>query len=712
MTMAPSAAAPSQTADTSPAAPARRRRRFGTPVGIGLSILAVIIGLIVLAWAILFITKGRFLKHRFESMASSMSERQVKVAGDFQLYFDPINVKFVADGLSVSNPSWASKPNFLTADHIDTRISTIRLIFGVKHARWLNLVNASIDTEWDRAHQHNTWTFGDPNKKGAPFVMPTIERATATGTTVRYRDPQMLLATDQKLDTVQSTGTNINNAIQFAGDGTLRGHPFTNTGKLLSPNSTITLGKTQLELHALTGATHLDVAGTLPAATQIEGSDLNIGARGPNAQLLFALMGVVIPDTRAYHFKSHLTKTGGDWIFEHLHGAFGDSDLAGKMTVSLPNNRLRVDADIASNKVDIIDIGPFIGYDPAALAAKGPTAAASTQSKADHPRILPDAPLRSAELNVFDAHVNYKVATIRAPHVPVSNVALTLDLDHNLLKLSPLTMDVSGGKLAADITLNARVPAVVTDYDIRLSPTPMGKLLAGWGVAESGTTGTIGARIKMRGTGDSVRKSLATSSGRIAIVIPSGDFWTRNVQLAEFDIGVFVQRLLQKNLKKPVHINCGLIAFTVKDGVAAADPILIDTDANVMAAKGGFSFKDESMNIQFRADAKKMSVFSGQSPVNIGGYFAAPKLGIITPQLVERGGAAVALGLVATPFAAVLAFVDPGDAKSAACGPVLAAAPASAQHTTKGQPIKMLGTKGANGQQAAKPKKKKFLGIF
>lgn len=61
------------------------------------------------ALSVLFVTKGRFLKHRFENIASSLSERQVTVAGDFQLYFDPINVKFVADGLSVSNPGWASR---------------------------------------------------------------------------------------------------------------------------------------------------------------------------------------------------------------------------------------------------------------------------------------------------------------------------------------------------------------------------------------------------------------------------------------------------------------------------------------------------------------------------------------------------------------------------------------------------------------------------
>ena len=708
-TFTPEAGAPA----SPPPAPRRTRSRWDAPLGIGLSILACLIGLIFLAWAVLFVTKGRFLKHRFESIASSLSQRQVRVNGDFQLYLDPINVKFVADGMTVSNPDWASKPNFFAADHIDTRISTIRAIFGHYHARWLNLANGAVDMEWDKTRTHNSWTFGDPNKKGKPFQMPVIERAAVTGTTLRYRDPKMQIATDQSFGNVDSTGTHIDDAISFKGAGDYQGHSFTNQGKLLSPNTTVTLGHTQIELHADTGKTHLDLNGTMPTLTTIDGATADLAVRGPNARLLFDLMHVVIPDTRTYHFRSHLEKVDGEYRFTKLSGAFGDSDLAGSMTISMPNNRLKLDADIASHKLDIIDIGPFMGYDPNTLATKGATAAATTQgTKTDHPRILPDAPLRIESMKVFDAHVNYKVDTIRAPHVPVSNVALTLDLDHNMLKLSPMTMDIVGtGHLAADIALNARVPAVYTTYDIRLSPTPLGKLMSGFGLKDAGTTGTLKARINMSGTGDSVRKSLATSNGRIAIVLPAGTFWTSYAQLSEFDIGVFLQKLLQKQLKSPIRINCGLIAFTVKDGVAAADPILIDTDKNLMAAKGGFSFVDESMNLQFRADGKKFSAFSGQSPIGIGGYFSAPALHIVSPQLVERVGAAVALGVVATPVASILAFVDPGDAKSAACGPVLAAKPASAQISTKGKEIKLLGTKGTNDQQAAKPKKK-FLGIF
>ena len=101
------------------------RRDPGTrTLGIGISILATLIGLIFFAWLVLFVTKGRFLKHTFERIASYHTGRTVRVAGDFNLYFDPFATKFLAEGLTISNPSWASKPNMFQAKLIDTRIAT------------------------------------------------------------------------------------------------------------------------------------------------------------------------------------------------------------------------------------------------------------------------------------------------------------------------------------------------------------------------------------------------------------------------------------------------------------------------------------------------------------------------------------------------------------------------------------------------------------
>jgi hypothetical protein len=187
---------------------------------------------------------------------------------------------------------------------------------------------------------------------------------------------------------------------------------------------------------------------------------------------------------------------------------------------------------------------------------------------------------------------------------------------------------------------------------------------------------------------------------------------TRNAQLSELDLGTFAYKMFQNKLKEPIRINCGLIGFTVRNGVAAADPILIDTTKNVILGRGGFSFRTEAIDLAVRADGKKFSLFSGQSPVGIGGHFARPKLDVISPQLLARAGVGLGLAMVASPVGAVLAFVDIGDAKSAACGPVLSGATAAAQRTRGGEKRDDVGRGTTSKAENGKPKRKKFLGIF
>ena len=696
----------------------RRAREGWRRLPLPARILLWIIGIFFALWLILFITKGRFLKHPFERIVSSRLDRPVRVGGDFQLYFDPVTIKFRARQMVIANTRWASRPAFFRADLIDSRIAPLSLLFGDRYRlRWLELRNAAVDLEWSRDGSSNTWTFGDPRRKGEPLNLPLIRRAALTGTTLRYRDPRMQLAADLGFETVKAQDTRFASDVRFSGAGTMRGRPFTLRGGLLSPDEMVTGGRNQLALHAESGATVLEVSGTLPGATEIEGADLRLITHGPNLARLFDFLGVAIPETRAYRFTSALTRVDGEWRFTHLKGRFGDSDLAGRMTVSQPDDRLLLKAALATRSLDIVDVGPFIGYDPERLAKQGKAGAIQTVDGA--PRVLPDAPLRVEALRNFDARLRYDIGRIRADNVPVSNIGLTLSLDRSLLTLSPLTFDMSGGHVSSDISINARTQPVRTSYDIRLSPTPMGKLLARWGVEESGTTGTIKARVRMTGLGNTLHDSLSASNGRIAVILPAGSMWARNVQLSELDIGTFITKMFQRKLKDPVEINCGLIAFTVRDGVAAADPIIIDTRKNVMLGRGGFSFRNESLDLAFRADGKKFSLFSGQSPIGINGTFARPGIDVISPELVARGGAAAALGIAATPLASVLAFVDVGDAKSAACGPVLAGATAAAQRTKGGKPRDDVGHGTTAKDEAGKGsvrenrrQEKKFLGIF
>lgn len=691
--------------DSPPPAPPRDRSIMTGWLATLLAIVTTLVGIIVLAWSVLYITKGRFLKSTFERVAGSYSNRAIKVGGDFQLYFDPIDLKFRAEDLTIDNPDWAVPRKFWDGKLIDARIKTFRSLFGKRRFEYLVLDGTKIDLEWSKDRKRNTWTFSD---QGEPFDLPVVERGEFSGTEVRYRDPRMQIAADITVETVRSAGTQIANAIRFRGDGTARRTPFTMSGALLTPNAAIAGGKTRLELNLAGARTRARVWGALDAPTEIEGADLNIDVRGGNMQDLFAIAAIAVPETRAYRLRSALTKVGNEWRFTRMNGTYGASDLSGWLTVAMIQPRMKLTGEFLTRSMAMADVAPFIGYDPDKVAAAG--AQAAVPQTGGTPRLLPDAPLNVEALRHFDAAIKYEVRQIKGRNVPISNASLTLSLDDRLLKLAPFNFDMARGHVDSDIIINARDPRVVTDYDIRLSPTPMNVLLAGWGVEQSGTSGTIKARVKMKGVGNSVRDSLATSNGRIAVIMPKGSFWARNVQLSELDGGVYVQRLLQKRLKDPVQINCGLVAFTVRNGIAAADPILIDTKKNVIAGRGGFSFRNEAIDLGIKADAKKFSLFSGQSPIGIEGYFARPRIDVISPQLLARAGVGLGAAILVNPLAGMLAFVDFGDAKAADCGPVLQGATAQAQLTDKGKSRKDVGDGTAKVDEPKK--KKKFLGIF
>lgn len=688
----------------------RRKRRILRNILLG------IVAVLVAIWLVLYITKGRFLKHPFERVVGSLTHRTLTVRGDFQLYFAPFRIKLYAENFTLSNPDWASRPNLFRADKLDTRIAPLSLIFGKRRLYWLDLVNGAVDLEWNAPHSANTWTFSD-KKGGKPLEFPRIDVATVTGTSARYLDPRMRIVADLDIADIRSVDATIGRAVGLKGKGRLRETPFTVTAQLLSPDATANRGQNKLVARMRAAGNVIDVAGTLPSIADVEDVPLAVTARGANLSTLLDVIDVAIPNTRKYQLRGQLVKHGDEYRFTRIKGVAGRTDLAGKLTI-INGARIHLDSVLATRSLDIVDAAPFIGYNPDIVESKGAVAAAAATGAAPQ-RLLPNAALPIKTMQLFDADLKWTIGVVKSRNIPISNVDLTLDLERGRLALSPLTFAMARGNVASDVIFDTRARPSAVSYDIRLAPTPMGRLLKGYGLVESGTTGVVKGRIKLEGRGDSIHESLASSRGRIAFVMPTGALSVRNIQLAELDIGTFAQRMFQGQLNEPVQMNCGLIGFTVRGGVAAADPILIDTRKNVIVGRGGFSFRNEAIDLAFRADSKKFSLFAGQSPIGVGGMFAAPKLNVISKDLLERVGSGLGLALVATPVAGILAFVDVGDAKSTACGPVLAGATAAAQRTTKGQPRDDVGhgttAKAEDGKASAAEKKgqrKKFLGIF
>ena len=185
--------------------------------------------------SVLYVTKGRFLRGPFERIMATQLHRPVTVAGDFQLYFDPFELKFLADGIVIANPSYATRRELFRARHLEARVAPLSLFRAKWRLRELVLADAAIDLEWDRAHRHNSWTFSE-KKGGKPLTFPVVDQALLAGTNLRYRDPRLQLLADIRFETIRSADARIGHAVRFAGDGQVRATPFTVAGALLSPD--------------------------------------------------------------------------------------------------------------------------------------------------------------------------------------------------------------------------------------------------------------------------------------------------------------------------------------------------------------------------------------------------------------------------------------------------------------------------------------------
>ena len=444
------------------AEPVRKRARGWR---IARNLLLGLLAAIFACWLVLFVTKGRFLKHPFERTVSTFTDRKVSVNGDFQLYFAPLRIKFYAEGLSISNPAWASRPNLFTAERIDARIAPLSLLFGKKHIHSLDLSRGALDLEWNAAGNRNSWTFGEAT--GQPLTLPRIDRATLVGTTVHYVDPRLRLLADLGIGTVTARDTRIGEEVGVRGTGRIRDTPFRLVARLMTPDATIASGENKLSLRLWAANNVIDVAGTLPSLAEFEEVPLRTRARGRNLSELLGIIGVALPRTRTYVVNAQLVKSGETYRFTKLGGRFGNSDLAGTLTVT-NGERLRLDLVLTTRRLDIVDAAPFIGYNPDIVATSGAIAAAAATGAAPR-RVLPDAALPVAALQRFDAGLKWRIGEVSSRNVPISNIDLTLALDRGRLALSPLAFTMARGKVTSDMIFDTRRRPAAVSYDIRLA---------------------------------------------------------------------------------------------------------------------------------------------------------------------------------------------------------------------------------------------------
>ncbi len=566
-----------------------------------------------------------------------------------------------ADEVHIANPAeWPGGGDFLTMDRLSLDLDAMAYI------RHRQMVIPAIELDHPQVEMHqladgkNNYGFGTP-----PDAAPTPPGQETKLGTVQITDGHVhtvlaKLAADFNVQ-IATKG----DKVEAEAKGTYAKAPITASfvgGALLSLRDA---GQPYpVEAKLANGPTHLSLNGTVENPLNFAGAKLKLDLAGPDMALLLPLTGIAIPKTPPYNIAGQLDYEKGVVKFTHAQGKVGSSDLEGTIEVDTkPETRPIVTADLRSNRVDLKDLGGFIGAEPGD-ASKGTKRATAPNTG----RVLPNEPVSLPRLNAADVHLKYKAARIEGRAQPLDNMRADLDVVNGAVKLHPLAFGIGGGQITSAIDLAEKGKEVHAQATIDFQRVSVDKLLAATGAARG--AGSIGGRAVIDGTGRSLAEILARGNGEAKLYMGSGgNVSALLVDLSGLQFGNAVLSAL--GIPNRATIQCLITDFVLQQGVVSARTALLDTSESRVGMTGSINLRDEALNMVLRTEAKHFSVGSLPAPVDITGTLASPSVRPDVAVLAARAGAAVGLGILLTPLGALLPTIQLGTGEDGACSGLL-----------------------------------------
>jgi uncharacterized protein involved in outer membrane biogenesis len=655
-------------------------------------LLAVFGALVVAIVLIVVFFDWNWLKRPLESRLSSLTGKQVHIDGRItgsKAWVPDI----VIPNVRIDAPEFTAAPHVATIDRVEVKIDLGQLLQGKLSFPLIDIEKPVLDllrtpdgkTNWNLA----TDTTGPSSRSDMPLIGDV---KIADGKLI-YADPARRVTIRATIADIGAHGGNGQGDLSLDGHGVYRNAPFTirlKGGSLDELRDT--RNPYRVNAAASVGKTRVSIDGTVTDPFKLTDMYLKLTADGDNAADLYPIFGLLAPSTPPYHLVGTLDRDGKAWLFKNFSGTIGRSDLSGNLRADPDRPRLLVSGTLVSKNLDFADLGMLVGA-PGDTTGDRPVSdtqreLASRYAKSD--RVLPDAPLNLDEVRTIDADVTYRAEHVQAQTLPLEDVNLHLKLNDAVLKLVPLDVGVAGGRIESNITIDARSDAVATDYDIRFKRFQIAQFFQKAN-ASAAATGFLNGRVRLQGTGDSVRKSLGSANGQASAIVDKGTISNLAAGLLGLDIVKSLGVLITGD-NKQVPVRCMVADFEVKDGVMRPRAFVLDTDQTLVTASGAIDLSDEHLDLSVSGQPKDATLALG-GPILIGGTFKSPTVGL-GAAAIARGGAAVALGVLLTPIAAAIGFIDTGDDQTPDCQGLEQRAQSNAAMPPPRGPAKAAGTHG------------------
>ena len=638
--------------------------------------LAVLASLLVLTIILVILFSEPLVRSLTENQGSKRLGRELAIEGDLDIQWHWTYTSVHAKKLRLANAPGYSDADMARIETLEFTFKPLKLLIGNLEFGDIRMVKPYLILERKSINENN-WQF--PALSSANLATETVEPDNRhefpliqslelrEGTFI-FRDHPKQLMLDLALDTVIGQGgkesDDVKRNFTVSGTGSIQDNHF----ELQASGASLEMLRDSTRDYPLTlkivmGATQVYIDGKFRDPIQLTGVDTSLRISGNNMADLFYLTAIPLPPTPPYNLEGHLTKEGKVWNYKNFNGKVGSSDLSGNLTYDMSGEKGFLKAELTSELLASKDLGGFIGLPPSGDEAS-PEQKKEAAKKEASPNLIPDVPLSVERLRETNLDVSLSAKKIEAPNLPFKGMDVRFDLQQGILKLDPFKVVLADGSVDGVIEIDAQQDIPPMKANLNLRNMSLAQFFSTTRFAKT-TEGILGGQVALEGQGASLADVLSTSNGELAIMMVGGKISLLLMEAADLDIGEALPLLLGQD--KSTRIHCAVADFTVNNGLLTSDVIVLDTADSLLVGKMTINMKNEVINAKLDAKPKDTSVASLRIPIVISGRLKEPDVGLDAEKTLARGTAAVALGTLLTPFAAILPFIESGKEKNADC---------------------------------------------
>jgi len=349
-----------------------------------------------------------------------------------------------------------------------------------------------------------------------------------------------------------------------------------------------------------------------------DGLKLDISLNIPSYAALARAVGETPVKIGAIKFDGQLS---GDDERIDLKGKalIGKTSLTGNLTGTLKGKRPFLQGELSSPELRWLDLR--------ALALAGGSGAkqrvASAKSKTgsgDEPAA--EAAATALTLDAVDLDLKVKVGKIAGSGSGLSDITSHAKLTGGVLTLAPLHMNYLGGSVNIDGTFDGRKRPSTLEIKGTVDDWQIGRVLKELG-AEAPVSGEMYASFDLSTSGDSASALWRSLNGRFSSAISRGRIESSIIALTGLDISAYLFSDARK--KGYTEVNCFIGRFGLKNGVATATTLLLDTPDIQMVGTGSINLRNDTIDIDVQPHPKRHKLIELGTPFSITGSLSDPK---------------------------------------------------------------------------------------